>query len=32
MYYTLPGSQPNIGTLVIFCMVLVACVLIWNER
>ena len=32
MYYTLPGSQPHIGTLVIFCMVFVACILIWNER
>lgn len=32
MYYTFPGSQPHIGTLVIFCVVLVAFILAWNER
>ena len=31
MYYTFPGSQPHLGTLVIFCMVTVALLLIWDE-
>lgn len=32
IYYTLPGSEPHIGTLVIFCIVLAAFILTWNER
>ena len=32
MYYTLPGSEPHIGTLVISCMVIVAFIIAWCDR
>jgi hypothetical protein len=32
MYYTFPGSEPHIGTLVIFCVVIAAFVMAWGER
>lgn len=32
MYYYYPGSEPHIGTLVIFCVVLAAFVMVWCEK